>query len=134
MLRLGRKGRGGREIRVPTRVVTERQYYDLSRLGEGSDFFQLIREAESADSGWESRFAEPAPGVLYWRLRTMSVSGDHFRAGFRRARRHSTLILDLRGAGGGNVPSSKVLVAQLAKAEQVGDTIYRFRYRDRIEG
>lgn len=133
LLRVEREGEAPRDVRIPTEVVQGRSYYDLSRLGEGSDFFQLIREAESADSGWDSRFAEPAPDVIYWRLRTMSVSSDHMRAGLRRARRHSTLILDLRGAGGGNVPSSMVLVGNLARAEQAGDTLYLLRKRDRTE-
>ncbi|HTK57143.1 MAG TPA: S41 family peptidase [Gemmatimonadales bacterium] len=121
------------DVRVPSLPIPGRQYYDLSRLGEGSDWYQLIREEESADSGWESRFAEPAPTVLYWRLRTFAVSEGHVRAGLHQARGKETLILDLRGNHGGYVNTLTALLARVAHADQVGDTLYMVRKREKVE-
>lgn len=122
-----------REVRAPVQAIPGRRYYDLSRLGGGSDWYQLIREAESADSGWDSRFAHPGPDVLYWRLRTFAVSGDHIREGLRRARGIGTLILDLRGNAGGYVSTLAAFLARVAREDQVGDTLFLERRRNSVE-
>ncbi len=121
------------DVRVPSLPIPGRQYYDLSRLGGGADWYQLIRERESADSGWESRFADPSPTVLYWKLRTFAVSDAHVRDGLRRARGKETLILDLRGNHGGYVSTLTTLLARVAHSDQVGETLYVVRKRDRVE-
>jgi carboxyl-terminal processing protease len=121
------------DARVPVLAVEGRQYYDLSRRNSVDDWYQLIRERESADSGWDSRFARPAPNVQYWRLRTFAVSPDHVRDGLRRARGAETLILALRGNQGGLVTTLTTLLARVAHADQVGDTLYVAQWHDRRE-
>jgi C-terminal processing protease CtpA/Prc len=122
-----------RAVSVPIQAVPGRQYYDLSRLGGGSDWWQLIREGQAGDSTWDSRFASPSDGVLYWRLRSFTVSDRHIREGLERARGKPGLILDLRGNGGGYVSTLAYLLARLARPEHAGDTLYAEIRRRRIE-
>lgn len=122
-----------RVVQVPVQAIQGRRYYDLSRLGGGSDFYQLIREAQQADSGWDSRFARPGPDVVYWRLATFAVSERHLREGLRRVPQGGTLVLDLRGNQGGYVRALSWLLARIAPPEHVGDTLYLVRRNDKVE-
>lgn len=132
-LTLDRGDSGLVQVRAPVLAIQGRQYYDLSGLSGVDDWYQLIRERESADSGWDSRFARPAPNVQYWRLRTFAVSPDHVREGLRRARGAETLILDLRGNHGGYVVTLTTLLARVAHAEQVGETLYVAQWHGKRE-
>ena len=122
-----------RAVQVPVQAIQGRLYYDLSRLGGGSDFYQLIREAQRSDSGWDSRFARPGPDVVYWRLASFAVSERHLRDGLRRVPQEGTLLLDLRGNHGGYVRALSWLLARIAPAEHVGDTLYLARHHDKVD-
>ena len=122
-----------RDVQVPVQAIRGRLYYDLSRLGGGSDFYQLIRERQNADSGWDSRFARPRPDVLYWRLASFLVSERHIRDGLRRAPQGGTLILDLRSNPGGYVSTLSWFLARGVPAERVGDTLDLVRGNHKVE-
>lgn len=120
-----------REVAIPVVATPGRAYYDLSGLSGVGDFYQLIREEESGEIGWDARFAEVGTKILYWRLRSFAVSDGFIRDCLRRARGKETLILDLRGNRGGYVSTLTDLLGRLAHPDQVGDTLYIERKRDR---
>jgi C-terminal processing protease CtpA/Prc len=67
---------------------------------EGSDYWDLVREAERDDQLMESRTIETSD-VLVWKLPEFMLSDEQIDAILRKASNHKALVLDLRGNPGG---------------------------------
>jgi carboxyl-terminal processing protease len=77
-------------------------------------FSRAIRE------GWDvhhDRFYESGSELLVWQMPTFSVEPEHVDAVMARARKYKTLVLDLRGNGGGDVETLERLVGHLFDRE-----------------
>ncbi|HEX7957287.1 MAG TPA: S41 family peptidase, partial [Pyrinomonadaceae bacterium] len=76
--------------------------------------------SRSRREGWDvdhDRFYESGADLLVWQMPTFAVEPEHVDAIMGRARKYKTLVLDLRGNGGGFVVSLERLVGHLFDRE-----------------
>jgi C-terminal processing protease CtpA/Prc len=76
---------------------------------ENNDLWDELREAEQDEHRYEERTVE-SDQVLYWKMAEFRADPMTLDGIFDKARRHPTLILDLRDNGGGSVDTLKHLV------------------------
>lgn len=100
-------GGEARSLDVQTKVTPGVGTKDLYR-----DFAILMRESESERRQIRSGY-ENFGNVLVWRMRSFEIDSADIEEGLGRARRHETLILDLRGNGGGSEESLLRVVSVL---------------------
>ncbi|ACB76794.1 peptidase S41 [Opitutus terrae PB90-1] len=93
-----------REVEVVTLVTPRAAIVDLSRVVQ-----QILDERDELERETRSTF-KVYDNVLVWRLKTFTYDENDIRSGLRRARGHQSLILDLRGNGGGNEPTMERLI------------------------
>jgi carboxyl-terminal processing protease len=75
----------------------------------GADFNDLIREAENEDHYRRSRYVTPNEDLFIWKLPTFAVEEETLDSLMSKARKYKTIILDLRGNGGGYVTTCQRL-------------------------
>ena len=79
---------------------------------ENNDLWDELREAEQDAHRYEERTVE-TDQVLYWKMAQFRADPMTLDGIFDKARKHPTLILDLRGNGGGSVDTLEHLVGHL---------------------
>jgi C-terminal processing protease CtpA/Prc len=89
-----------RQVRVASKVIPHKRLVNLTRLGGGLDYWDLVRRSENWDRRHRDEFVS-VDSILIWRMPTFLVDDDRVDAGIARARHDKALILDLRGDGGG---------------------------------
>jgi C-terminal processing protease CtpA/Prc len=117
-----------REIDVMAKMTQLKRVADLSGGGNGSDFWDMIREMEGEDSRMRPRYVEAGDELMILKIHEFEFSESDVRGMIARARKHKSLILDLRGNPGGAVESLKYLVAGMFENDlKIGDRTGRDR-------
>lgn len=81
-------------------------------LTDSGDFYDLVRREQSQSHTSRSRIAESGD-IAIWKLRQFDLDANEVGHFIGIARKHSTLILDLRGNSGGSVETLKEIVGSL---------------------
>ena len=77
---------------------------DLTQAG--SDYWDLVRRGEDEDHVSRSVLAESGD-VIIWKMPGFDLNEDQVNENFSRVKKHSALVLDLRGDPGGSVDTLK---------------------------
>lgn len=94
-----------REIEVMSKIEQGAAVTDW-----GNIFVRWLKEGGDVD---HDRFYEAGNDLLVWKMPTFVVSESHIDAVMARARKYKSLVIDLRGNGGGYVDSLSRLVSHL---------------------
>jgi C-terminal processing protease CtpA/Prc len=116
-----------RQVDVASRVISGRALVNLTGSDGGSDIWDLIRQAGDWEEEHRDEFATVGDTTLVWRLPTFAADDDRIDAGIRRAKRHRTLILDLRGNQGGYERAVLRLIGGTFSADVEVGTLHRRR-------
>jgi C-terminal processing protease CtpA/Prc len=101
-----------REAAVTSKMQQLKKVMDLTSSNGGVDLWNLIREGENIDHVVRQRYVESGD-VMIWKMPEfdLDINGvDHM---FGIARKHKTLILDLRGNPGGYVDTLARMVGNV---------------------
>jgi C-terminal processing protease CtpA/Prc len=91
-----------RNVTVEAKVRELKKVIDLTGQDGGADFWDLIREEENSDHIVRQRWLNVGD-VMIWKMPEFLVEDREVDRIFNDARKHKTLILDLRGNHGGAV-------------------------------
>ncbi len=91
-------GEQPRQLEVKPRIQTGRKVFDLT---ETIDLNRYWREAEDEDIANAHRFTEFGDELLIWKMPHFDLTKDEVDDMVGKAKKHKSLILDLRGNGGG---------------------------------
>ncbi len=94
---------------VNTRVVSRKLILDLNNP---SDLWEFKHMGEKEDIAARSRIVELGD-IAIWKLKEFNLDSDQIERALGIARKHKTLILDLRGNPGGTVTSLKSIAGGL---------------------
>ena len=95
-----------RELDVAAKVRTGRPIIDLT----GRDIGDYRRKLEELDRNNRSRWVTFGEDLIIWKLPSFVADDSEIDAMVDRARKYSTIVLDLRGNGGGYVATCERLV------------------------
>lgn len=101
-----------REVVVTTKVVPGRQFRDLTGSGRDLEAADLVREQEAADRVYRQQYAELGD-VMIWKMPVFLLNNGEVDKLFSIARRHATLILDLREDPGGLINTLERMLGNL---------------------
>jgi len=90
-----------RQAIVQSEMHVKRRVVDLTSSA-GDDFWQMIREEENADHLVRQRYVESGD-LMIWKMPEFFLTDHEIDHLFDIAKKHQTLILDLRGNPGGAV-------------------------------
>ena len=91
-----------RELQIATSVRPLPHQYDLTDP-EGDDYWQLVRESEREARPRTHRYLELGDDVLLWKMTGFDLREDDFEMLMKKARKRKSLVIDMRGNGGGAV-------------------------------
>jgi carboxyl-terminal processing protease len=111
MTRLLLRNPGGEErtVDVTTKVVPTQKYRDLSGTGGDIELNDLIREEEDSSHLVRQQISEH-DDVMIWKVPTFVIESGEIDKLFSTARKHTALILDLRGNPGGLISAMARMV------------------------
>ena len=101
-----------RQVDVQTKVVPGRQVIDLTSAGASLEIADLVREQEAHDYILRQQFVEQGD-LMIWKMPIFLANNGEIDRIFSIARRHSTLILDLRDNPGGLIEAMRRMVSNL---------------------
>ncbi len=91
-----------RQLDAAARITQGQRRYDLTGDTE-DDIWQLIRDDESESRLYRNRYHETGHDLIIWKMPQFDMSVSEVDDAMKRVRKFKTLILDLRGNGGGAV-------------------------------
>jgi carboxyl-terminal processing protease len=91
-----------RELQIATAVRPLPHEYDLTDP-ERDDYWQLVRETEREARPRTHRYMEIGDDALLWKMTGFDLREDDFDMLMKKARKRKTLVIDMRGNGGGSV-------------------------------
>jgi len=98
-----------REVKVEAKVKQLKKVLDLT---QGSDIWQLVREAENADHVVRQRYVEVGE-VMIWKMPEFDLNDAEVDHMFSIVRKHNALVLDLRGNPGGAVDTLERMLGRV---------------------
>ncbi|HXN22749.1 MAG TPA: S41 family peptidase [Candidatus Dormibacteraeota bacterium] len=101
-----------RDLTVETKMRQEKRVMNLTGSDGGSDLWQMIREEENADHIVRNKYFELGD-VMIWKMPEFDLSDESVDNLFSFAKKHKSLILDLRGNPGGLVKTLERMVANV---------------------
>lgn len=102
-LRVVLQSPGGQQRQLDV-IANVKQGKVMLDLGTGgADWFDFLREVEDEDRLDRQRYVEASDSLFIWKMPTFATSEQAVEDVMRKARKHETLILDLRGNPGGYV-------------------------------
>jgi carboxyl-terminal processing protease len=101
-----------REVTVDSKMRQMKKVLDLTGSDGGSDIWQLLREAENSDHIVRQRYVEMGD-VMIWKMPEFELGDAEVDRLIGIARKHKTLILDLRGNPGGYVDTLARMVGSV---------------------
>ena len=101
-----------REVVVDTTVVKGRQLRNFTGSDGFMDMTDFFHEQEASDHVLRQQFAELGD-VMIWKMPIFLLENGDIDKLFSMARRHSTLILDLRGNPGGLIDAMRRMASNL---------------------
>jgi C-terminal processing protease CtpA/Prc len=121
-----------RQLTIDAKVRELKKVLDLTGQDGGSDFWDLVRQEESSDHIVRQRWVD-AGDVMIWKMPEFFVEDHEVDRIFNDARKHKTLILDLRGNPGGAVITLDRMVANLFDHEvKIADRVGRKELKPEI--
>lgn len=114
MTRLALRNPAGadRQIDVQTKVVQGRRTIDLTSSAASMEVADLVRQEEARDYILRQQVVERGD-VMIWKMPVFLAGNGEIDRIFTIARRHSTLILDLRDNPGGLIEAMRRMVSNL---------------------
>jgi C-terminal processing protease CtpA/Prc len=110
-----------RQLDVLAKIQEGKKVVDLSVYGQGYDTGDLIREAEKEAHLNRQRFVELGD-VFVWKMPGFDQDPVQVRDTIEKVKKRKTLILDLRGNGGGYVDTLLALIENVFDHEvRIGD-------------
>jgi C-terminal processing protease CtpA/Prc len=91
-----------RQLTIDAKVRELKKVLDVTRQDGGGDIWDLIREEQNFDHIVRQRWVDAAD-VMIWKMPEFVVDDREVDRIFNDARKHKTLILDLRGNPGGAI-------------------------------
>ncbi len=124
-LRLRDPSGAEREVVVDTKVVPGRQVRDLTGAGADMEFNDLVREQELSDRLVRQQYSEIGD-VMIWKVPNFLIENSTIDKLVGIARKHATLILDLRENPGGLVDAARRMLGSLFDHDvKVADRVTR---------
>jgi carboxyl-terminal processing protease len=109
-----------RELTAMAKIKTGKQVMDLT---ESIDMNQYIRDMEDESHYGRSRWVDFGEELLIWKLPTFEVEPSSIDSMLGRLKKHKTVVLDLRGNGGGYVETcQRITGAFLGKETVMAET------------
>lgn len=92
-----------KELDVLTKITEGKKELDLSGAGTGQDLVNFIREGEDAerDRRGGSRMVSIGDELMIWKMDAFQYAESEIDSAFSKLRNYKSLVLDLRGNGGG---------------------------------
>jgi carboxyl-terminal processing protease len=98
---------------------------DVSGARDDNDIWKLIRDDEEENNLNRERLHE-TEDILFWKMPEFFINPDTISSIFSKARKHKTLILDLRGNPGGSVNTLKDVLGYVFDHDvKLGDVVSR---------
>jgi carboxyl-terminal processing protease len=114
-----------RTVIVKHEIKIGKAQVDLSSEGDTTDLEDLVRRGQNARHASRAKMVEQ-DDIAIWKLRRFDLDFEEVEHFIGIARKHKTLILDLRGNGGGRVDTLKEIVGYLFDKEiKIGDRVGR---------
>jgi carboxyl-terminal processing protease len=101
-----------RQVDVQTKVVPGRQTIDLTGSGASMEIADLVRDQEAHEYLLRQQFVEQGD-LMIWKMPIFLANNGEIDRIFSIARRHSTLVLDLRDNPGGLIEAMRRMVSNL---------------------
>jgi carboxyl-terminal processing protease len=115
-----------RQLDVVAKVRLHKKVTDLTGGGAGDDIWDMFRGAEDEEHRMRGRVVEVNDDLMILRLPVFAFTESEIDKMIDKARKHKTLILDLRGNPGGSEETLKYLVGSVFEKEvKVGDRVGR---------
>lgn len=119
-----------RQVEVQAKFREVRHTKDLT----GGDIWDLFREGETYRHQMRARVAEVGDDLMILKLPTFDFSQTQIEGMINRARKHATLVVDLRENGGGSVDTLKYLLSGVFDKEvKIGDRVRRNETKPEID-
>ncbi len=115
-----------RQVDIAAKIRDTKRVTDLTGEGGASDIWDLIREDETQEHLLRARSVEYGDQVTVIKVPEFAFSPLEVESMLAKARKHSNLILDLRGNPGGSVDSLKYMVGGMFDKEiKIADRVGR---------
>jgi C-terminal processing protease CtpA/Prc len=98
-----------KEIIIQAKIKAGKQLVDLTNGG----IFELIRESENEERRNRHRYISLGEDVMIWKMPQFDLSEEQVDTMMAKASKHKSLILDMRGNGGGLVDMMNRVVGNL---------------------
>jgi carboxyl-terminal processing protease len=122
-------GGGARTLDLASKVRERSKILDLSGADGGRDIGQLVREGEKEREEFRGLTVEVGNDILVWKMPTFSLPLDELHDALKRLRGRKTLVLDLRGNGGGY---EKIMLELVGRLNRDDVPVGRTRERDKL--
>jgi C-terminal processing protease CtpA/Prc len=106
-----------RRVDIAAKVRDIKRITDLTGSNGGSDIWDMIREAETDEHLTRARYMEYGNQLMVLKVPEFSFSAAEADTMIGKARKHTNLIIDLRGNPGGDVEALKYLVGGIFEKE-----------------
>jgi len=112
-----------RQVSVKSIVKPRARVVDLTTPGEA--YWDLIRRGENEDHASRS-ILKTVGDVTYWKMPEFNLDIDAVQSAFAQVRKHSALVLDLRGNPGGSISTLELMVGSVFDHDvKIADRIAR---------
>jgi C-terminal processing protease CtpA/Prc len=122
-------GGEARTLDLAAKVRERSRILDLSGADGGRDIGQLVREGERDAEDYRGLTVQVGDDILVWKMPTFSMPIDEMRDAMKRLRGRKTLVLDLRGNGGGY---EKLMLEIVGRINHDDVLVGRTRERDKL--
>jgi C-terminal processing protease CtpA/Prc len=121
-----------RQLTIDAKVRELKKVLDLTGQDGGGDLWDLIRQQENSDHVVRQRWVD-AGDVMIWKMPEFYVEDREVDRIFNDARKHKTLILDLRGNPGGAVVTLDRMLGNLFDRDlKIADRVGRKEMKPEI--
>jgi C-terminal processing protease CtpA/Prc len=115
-----------RTVDAMARIRETKRVTDLTGANGAGDIWNLIREQETYEHQMRGRYAEYGEPLMVMKVPEFEFSPSEVGAMMDKVRRHTALILDLRGNPGGSVETLEYLLgAMFDKDVKIADRVGR---------
>jgi carboxyl-terminal processing protease len=98
-----------RQLQIASKITKGKLVQDVG----GHDWYQRRIDAEKDAELYRNRFVDFGDELLVWKMPTFVLEREKVNEAMNRARKHKSLVIDLRGNGGGYVDTLLALLGNL---------------------
>lgn len=110
-----------RDLGVEAKVTEGKMITDLT----GNDIWTLVREAEDEDRLNRHRYVEMGDDLMIWKMPAFDLEREKVVEIMSKAKKHKSLIIDLRGNGGGDEETLLQLIGCIAPKDVTLGELHR---------